>query len=73
MEMMPVSEGIKPVPVCNSEERSTPPQRTVERGGKAARANEPGSGRVSPARSQHQPAKTGVSALMSSTRYARAL
>jgi hypothetical protein len=30
-----------------------------------ARADEPGSGRVSPARSQHQPAKTGVSALMS--------
>jgi uncharacterized phage infection (PIP) family protein YhgE len=33
---------------------------------RAARADEPGPGRVSPARSQHQPAKTGVSALMSS-------
>jgi len=32
----------------------------------SARADEPGSGRMSPARSQHQPAKTGVSALMSS-------
>ena len=31
-----------------------------------ARADEPGSGRVSPARSQHQPAKTGVYALLSS-------
>jgi FSR family fosmidomycin resistance protein-like MFS transporter len=31
-----------------------------------ARADEPGSGRVSSARSQHQPANTGVSALMSS-------
>src|SRR6266511_1603280 len=30
------------------------------------RADEPGSGRVSPARLQHQPAKTGVAALMSS-------
>jgi transglutaminase-like putative cysteine protease len=32
----------------------------------AADADEPGSGRVSSERSQHQPAKTGVSALMSS-------
>jgi hypothetical protein len=32
----------------------------------APRADEPGSGRVSSARSQHKPAKTGVSAVMSS-------
>ena len=51
------------------EEPSTAATRWIT---SAARADEPDSRRVSPARLQHKPAKTGVFALMSSTRSARA-